>query len=80
MQVVIEIDDWSDNDGLLRELRMLQAEADRIASDPEYDPDDEGAPMALRTSGGHTEIGVARIVGTVDRPESTGYIIRPLES
>lgn len=80
MQVVIEIDDWDDADGLLRELRVLQAEAGRIISDPEYDADDEGTPLALRTSGGRSEIGVARIVGTVGRPESTGFIIRPLES
>jgi len=92
MLVVIEVEDWDDNDGLLRELRVLQAGADGIASDPDYDPDDDGAPLALRTSDARVEIGVGRIVGTVDEREVDGYrpdgtlgsvitrAIRPLES
>jgi len=80
MLVVIEVEDWADNDGLLRELRMIEKSRADITSDPEFDPDEDGDAMVLHTE--HIEVGVGRIVGTLDPSAGVGEraAIRPLES
>jgi hypothetical protein len=81
MQVVIEIDDYSDPEVLLAELRILQAEADRTANDPLFDPDEDGSPMALRTNEGEVEVGVARIVGVIEHPGALNeFLMTTLEA
>jgi hypothetical protein len=80
MLVVIEVDDWSDNDALLRELRMVEKSRNDIATDDTFDPDEDGDALVLHTE--HIEVGVARIVGTVSPVygQLGEFVMRPLES
>lgn len=79
MLVVIEVDDWEDNEGLLRELRMLQKSHKEIIEDPLFDPDED---VAMRLETTEIVVDVARIVGTLDQSAGLGErtSIKPLEA
>lgn len=82
MFVVIEVEDWEDNAGLLRELRMLQKSDEDVKSDPDYDPDEDEGDETLRLKTDVAVLDVARIVGTLDPSAGVGEraAIRPLEA
>lgn len=64
MLVVIEIEDWSeDNAGLSHELRMLQDSQDRIVNDPLFDPDEPDEVLRIKTE--DISIEAVRVVGTL---------------
>jgi hypothetical protein len=82
MLVVIEVEDWEDNDALLRELRVLQKSDENVKSDPDYDPDEDEGDETMRLKTDVCVLDVARIVGTLDQSAGVGEraAIRPLEA
>ncbi len=80
MLVVIEIEDWSDNEGLLHELRMLQKSDEDIKADPGYDPEEDEGDETMRLKTDVCVLDVARVVGVAERWTDGRYAITPLDA